>query len=61
MNKDVSIKKPDNSEDTVNVPGPAPYEEELKDYSKKGEEEEDLIDNLPDSHPEPSPTKEKDN
>jgi len=44
----------DNSEPTT-VPGPAPYEEGLRDYSETNED--DLIDNMPDSHPEPSPTK----
>jgi len=39
------------------LPGPASYEEELKDYSDAGAG--DLIDNLPDAHPEPKPHKDE--
>ncbi|MGI8633772.1 MAG: hypothetical protein ACR2KZ_00065 [Segetibacter sp.] len=55
MDKDENIDKPGNNEEPATVAGPASYEEELKDYSKTGGE--DLIDNMPDSHPEPSPTR----
>jgi hypothetical protein len=55
MAKNESKKSADGNDEPTSVPGPAPYEEELKDYSKTSEE--DLIDNMPDSHPEPSPTK----
>jgi hypothetical protein len=40
-------------DEPATLPGPAPYEEELKDYEHDGEE--DLLDNLPDAHPEPKP------
>ena len=39
------------------LPGPAPYEEELKDYEHEGEE--DLIDNLPEAHPATKPSEVK--
>ena len=55
MNKDKNMEKPGENEEPATVDGPASYEEELKDYSKTGQE--DLIDNMPDSHPEPSPTR----
>jgi len=55
MNKDKNMEKPAENEEPATVDGPASYEEELKDYSKTGQE--DLIDNMPDSHPEPSPTR----
>jgi hypothetical protein len=42
------------NDDPATVPGPAAFEEELRDYSKTNDE--NLIDNMPDSHPEPSPT-----
>jgi hypothetical protein len=41
-------------DEPATLPGPLKGEEELKDYSK--DEDEDIIDNMPDSHPEPSPT-----
>jgi hypothetical protein len=59
MNKDESLKRTTIKEEPATVPSPASYEEELKDYSKEGEE--DATDNLPDSHPEPSPTRQKNN
>lgn len=46
------------NDEPATLPGPASYEEELKDYSKTNDE--DLIDNMPDNHPEPSPTKNTD-
>jgi len=46
----------ENLAEPATVPGPASYEEELKDYSK--DSDEGLIDNMPDSHPEPKPTQE---
>lgn len=46
-----------NNNEPATVPSPAPYEEELKNYNIA--REEDLIENLPDTHPEPSPTKNK--
>ena len=55
MNKDKIIEETADNEEPATVDGPASYEEELKDYSKTGQE--DLIDNMPDSHPEPSPTR----
>jgi hypothetical protein len=58
MNKDKSIDKPESNQESATVAGPASHGEELKDYSKAGEE--NLIDNMPDSHPEPSPTKKED-
>jgi len=42
------------ADEPATLPGPAPYEEELKDYANEGEE--DLIDNMPDAHPEPKPS-----
>ena len=58
MDKDDSKNNPVDNDEPTTVPDPASYEEELKDYSKTSEE--DLIDNMPDSHPEPSPTKSTD-
>jgi hypothetical protein len=40
-------------DEPATIPGPTSGEEELKDYSKVGEN--DLTENMPDSHPEPSP------
>jgi hypothetical protein len=48
MQKDESKNKQGSVDEPATVAGPASYEEELKDYSKAGEE--DPIDNLPDSH-----------
>ena len=48
-------KSSSKAEEPATLPGPAPYEEELKDYEHEGEE--DLLDNLPDTHPEPKPSK----
>lgn len=50
MNKDISTNT---AEEPATVEGPAPYEEELKDYSKTSES--DLKKNMPASHPEPTP------
>jgi len=47
------VGKACSAEEPATVPGPASYEEELKDYSKTGND--DPIDNLPDCHPEPAP------
>lgn len=54
MNKNEGKNMLDDNDDPATLPGPAIYEEELKDYTK--ESEDDPVDNLPDSHPEPSPT-----
>jgi hypothetical protein len=54
MNNDESENSLEEKDEPATVPGPASYEEELKDYSKTNED--DAIDNLPDSNPEPSPT-----
>jgi hypothetical protein len=40
-------------DEPATLPGPAPYEEGLKDYEHEGKE--DLIENLPAAHPLPKP------
>lgn len=42
-------------DEPATVAGPSSFEEELKDYNKTNDQ--DVIENLPESHPEPSPTK----
>jgi len=53
MGDEKGVGKAAIADEPITVPGPANYEEELKDYSKTGND--DPIDNLPDSHPEPAP------
>ena len=43
-----------NSEQPATLPDARPGEEELKDYDNR---DEDLLDNTPEAHPAPSPTK----
>jgi len=54
MEKDENKKDESNNEGAAAAPGTLGSEEEIKD-SEQGEDE--LIDNIPDSHPEPRPTK----
>lgn len=53
MNKDENKDTERDNSEPATVPGPASYEEELKDYSRVAGD--DPIDNMPDSHPEPTP------
>jgi hypothetical protein len=46
----------DINDEPATLPGPAPYEEELKDYAHDGEED---VENTPEMHPEPRPLKSK--
>jgi hypothetical protein len=57
MEADREKDQTDTPDEPATVAGPNSYEEELKDYSNTGKD--DLTDNMPDSHPEPSPTAHK--
>ena len=54
MKQEEINKQLDSTDEPATVDSPAGGEEDIKD----GEQgEDDLIDNMPDSHPEPPPTK----